>query len=49
MKIALDYTTGIYPGAGVARYTRSLVASLDAPVRRRHAREVALMERSLSC
>ncbi len=33
MKIALDYTTGIYPGAGVARYTRSLVealAGLDA-------------------
>ncbi len=28
MKIAIDYTTGIYPGAGVARYTRSLVASL---------------------
>ena len=27
---------------------RSLVESLDAPVRRRHAREVALMERSLS-
>lgn len=33
MKIALDYTTGIYPGAGVARYTRSLLhalADLDA-------------------
>ena len=28
MKIALDYTTGIYPGAGVARYTRSLVGAL---------------------
>ena len=28
MHIALDYTTGIYPGAGVARYTRSLVAAL---------------------
>lgn len=30
MKIALDYTTGIYPGAGVARYTRSLVGALAA-------------------
>lgn len=33
MKIALDYTTGIYPGAGIARYTRSLaraLAELDA-------------------
>ncbi|MEP6919447.1 MAG: hypothetical protein ABJC89_27645, partial [Acidobacteriota bacterium] len=29
--------------------TRSLVASLDARVRRRHAREVALMARSLPC
>lgn len=28
MRIALDYTTGIYPGAGVARYTRSLVNAL---------------------
>ncbi|MEP6914551.1 MAG: radical SAM protein [Acidobacteriota bacterium] len=28
---------------------RSLAESLDAPVRRRHAREVALAERSLSC
>ncbi|HEY0071283.1 MAG TPA: glycosyltransferase family 1 protein [Chloroflexia bacterium] len=28
MKIALDYTTGIYPGAGIARYTRSLVGAL---------------------
>jgi glycosyltransferase involved in cell wall biosynthesis len=28
MKIAIDYTTGIYPGAGIARYTRSLVAAL---------------------
>jgi len=28
MKIAIDYTTGIYSGAGVARYTRSLVAAL---------------------
>ena len=30
MRIALDYTTGIYPGAGVARYTRSLVRALAA-------------------
>lgn len=33
VKIALDYTTGIYPGAGIARYTRSLLhalADLDA-------------------
>jgi glycosyltransferase involved in cell wall biosynthesis len=28
MKIAIDYTTGIYPGAGVARYTRQLIGSL---------------------
>ena len=28
MRIAIDYTTGIYPGAGIARYTRQLVASL---------------------
>ena len=28
MHIALDFTTGIYPGAGVARYTRSLVEAL---------------------
>jgi hypothetical protein len=28
---------------------RTLAQSLDAPVRRRHAREVAVMERSLSC
>ncbi|MDQ6693222.1 MAG: glycosyltransferase family 4 protein [Chloroflexota bacterium] len=28
MKVALDYTTGIYPGAGIARYTRSLVSAL---------------------
>src|SRR5688500_10148655 len=28
MHIAIDYTTGIYPGAGVARYTRSLVGAL---------------------
>jgi anaerobic magnesium-protoporphyrin IX monomethyl ester cyclase len=28
---------------------RSLVETLDAPVRRRHAREVALMERPISC
>lgn len=28
MHIAVDYTTGIYPGAGVARYTRSLVGAL---------------------
>lgn len=30
MRIAFDYTTGIYPGAGVARYTRSLVGALAA-------------------
>ncbi len=29
MHIALDYTTGIYPGAGIARYTRSLISSLS--------------------
>ncbi|HEX9987489.1 MAG TPA: glycosyltransferase family 1 protein [Chloroflexia bacterium] len=28
MRIAFDYTTGIYPGAGVARYSRSLVSAL---------------------
>jgi glycosyltransferase involved in cell wall biosynthesis len=28
MHIAFDYTTGIYPGAGIARYTRSLVGAL---------------------
>jgi glycosyltransferase involved in cell wall biosynthesis len=28
MHISFDYTTGIYPGAGVARYTRSLISSL---------------------
>jgi glycosyltransferase involved in cell wall biosynthesis len=28
MRIAFDYTTGIYPGAGIARYTRSLVRAL---------------------
>jgi glycosyltransferase involved in cell wall biosynthesis len=28
MRIAIDYTTGIYPGAGVARYTRQLIAAL---------------------
>ena len=28
MRIAIDYTTGIYPGAGIARYTRSLVDAL---------------------
>lgn len=28
MRIAIDYTTGIYPGAGVARYTRHLVSAL---------------------
>ena len=28
MRIALDYTTGIYPGAGIARYTQSLVEAL---------------------
>jgi glycosyltransferase involved in cell wall biosynthesis len=27
-RIAIDYTTGAYPGAGVARYTRSLVEAL---------------------
>ncbi|HMA33475.1 MAG TPA: glycosyltransferase, partial [Chloroflexia bacterium] len=26
--IAVDYTTGVWPGAGVARYTRSLVTAL---------------------
>jgi len=26
--IAFDYTTGIYPGAGIARYTRSLIRAL---------------------
>jgi radical SAM superfamily enzyme YgiQ (UPF0313 family) len=31
------------------RRMRGLAQSLDAPIRRRHAREVALMERSLSC
>lgn len=30
MRVALDYTTGIYPGAGIARYTRSLVWALAA-------------------
>jgi radical SAM superfamily enzyme YgiQ (UPF0313 family) len=28
---------------------RSLIASLDAPVRRRHAREISMTERSMSC
>jgi len=28
LRIAIDYTTGVWPGAGVARYTRSLVAAL---------------------
>lgn len=28
LRIAIDYTTGAYPGAGVARYTRSLVEAL---------------------
>ncbi len=28
MKVAIDYTTGIWPGAGVARYTAQLVAAL---------------------
>ncbi len=28
--VAIDYTTGAWPGAGVARYTRSLVAALLA-------------------
>src|SRR5690349_641773 len=28
MRIAIDYTTGVWPGAGVARYTRSLVGAL---------------------
>jgi glycosyltransferase involved in cell wall biosynthesis len=27
-RIAIDYTTGVWPGAGVARYTRSLVTAL---------------------
>jgi glycosyltransferase involved in cell wall biosynthesis len=27
-RIAVDFTTGVWPGAGVARYTRSLVAAL---------------------
>ncbi len=36
MKIAIDYTTGIYPGAGVARYTRSLVAALAQIDERNH-------------
>src|SRR5947209_16561391 len=30
MRIAIDFTTGVWPGAGVARYTRSLVAALAA-------------------
>ncbi|MGI8589247.1 MAG: glycosyltransferase family 4 protein [Chloroflexia bacterium] len=28
MRIAIDYTTGVWPGAGVARYTRSLISAL---------------------
>jgi glycosyltransferase involved in cell wall biosynthesis len=28
LRIAWDYNTGVYPGAGVARYTRSLVEAL---------------------
>lgn len=28
MRIAIDYTTGVWPGAGVARYTRALVQAL---------------------
>lgn len=36
MRIAIDYTTGIYPGAGIARYTRSLVAALARLDRRNH-------------
>ncbi|PZS04164.1 MAG: glycosyltransferase family 1 protein [Candidatus Chloroheliales bacterium] len=28
MRVAIDYTTGIWPGAGVARYTAQLVAAL---------------------
>ncbi|HUS14862.1 MAG TPA: glycosyltransferase family 1 protein [Chloroflexia bacterium] len=28
LRIAIDYTTGAWPGAGVARYTRSLVTAL---------------------
>jgi glycosyltransferase involved in cell wall biosynthesis len=28
VRIAFDYTTGIYPGAGIARYTRSLIGAL---------------------
>ncbi len=28
LRIAIDYTTGVWPGAGVARYTRALVTAL---------------------
>ncbi|HKP51121.1 MAG TPA: glycosyltransferase family 1 protein [Chloroflexia bacterium] len=36
MHIAFDYTTGIYPGAGIARYTRSLISSLSHLDRENH-------------
>jgi glycosyltransferase involved in cell wall biosynthesis len=34
--ISFDYTTGIYPGAGIARYTRSLISSLSQLDRENH-------------
>ena len=34
LRIAIDYNTGVYPGAGVARYTRSLVEALARQDRR---------------
>ncbi len=34
LTIAIDYTTGVYPGAGVARYSRSLVTALTQLDRR---------------
>ena len=36
LRIAIDYTTGAYPGAGVARYTRSLVEALTRIDRYNH-------------
>lgn len=36
LRIAIDYTTGAYPGAGVARYTRSLVEALTRVDRYNH-------------
>jgi glycosyltransferase involved in cell wall biosynthesis len=39
LRIAIDYNTGVYPGAGVARYTRSLV---DALTRRDRTNQYAL-------